>query len=84
MSSRWKGTSLKLSDSDYALVDLLKQEKIDLREDDDSFILENQEKYFICENDFIDKSTNLNQIITKFIKKDYSNKSKVLSSERNV
>lgn len=84
MSSRWKGTSLKLSDSDYALVDLLKQEKIDLREDEDSFILENQEKYFICENDFIDKSTNLNQIITKFIKKDYSNKSKVLSSERNV
>ena len=78
MNRRWKGTSLKLDDSDYELIDLLKQENISLREDDNGYILENQEKYFICEDDYIDKSTNLSQIITKFAKKDYGKESKVL------
>ena len=84
MNRRWKGTSLKLDDSDYELIDLLKQENISLREDDNGYILENQEKYFICEDDYIDKSTNLSQIITKFAKKDYSKESKVLCNEGNM
>lgn len=84
MNRRWKGTSLKLDDSDYELIDLLKQENIRLREDDKGYILENQEKYFICEDDYIDKSTNLSQIITKFAKKDYSNESKFLCNDGNM
>ena len=47
MFSRWKGTSIILNSSNYDLFDLLKQEKINLREDNDDIILENQKYYFI-------------------------------------
>lgn len=75
-SLSWKGTSLKINDNDYEgnrLINILKKEGIDLREDSNGFILENKSNYFIFENEFINQSKNLSQIITKYSQKEYQN-----------
>ena len=83
MSREWKGTSLKIDDSDSCFVERLKQEGIILRENDDEITLENQKNYFIYENEFIDQSKHLQTMITKYTQKEYSDKCKVYISEEN-
>lgn len=83
MSREWIGTSLKLDVENSCFIDRLKQESINLRENDDEVTLENQQNYFIYENEFIAQSTNLLPMITKYTQKDYSDKSKVYVSEEN-
>ena len=76
MNSKWNGTSA-IFDKENILVDFFKQEGISLRESDEECILENQQTYFIYENEFIENSTNLVSILTKYTKKEYSENSKV-------
>lgn len=83
MSREWKGTSLKIDDTNSCFVKRLKQEGISLRENDDGITLENQKNYFIDENNFIEQSTNLISMINKYTQKEYSDKSKVYFSEEN-
>lgn len=83
MSREWKGTSLKCDEENFHFIDFLKQENIELRENDDEVVLENQKNYFIYESEFIAQSTNLLSMITKYIQKEYSYKSKVYVSEKN-
>lgn len=83
MSREWKGTSLKIDDTDSCFVERLKQEGIILRENDDEITLENQKNYFIYENEFIDQSKHLETMITKYTQKEYSDKCKVYFSEEN-
>lgn len=79
----WKGTSLKVDGKSADFISLLKQEGISLRQNNDDFTLENQRNYFIFENQFIEQSTNLSTIITKYTQKVYENKSKVYFPEEN-
>lgn len=70
----WKGTSLKINNNDdesNCLINILKNEGIDLREDDAEFTLENQPDYYIFENEFINQCKNLLTIITKYSQKNY-------------
>jgi hypothetical protein len=83
MSREWKGTSLKFDGENSCIIYQLKQESISLRENDDKVTLENQQNYFIYENEFIAQSTNLISMITKYTQKEYSDKSKVYVSEGN-
>ena len=84
MNSIWKGTSLKVNKNNFNFINLLKEEDINLREENDNeLILENQKNYFIYENEFIEYSTNLSTIITKFIQKEYQYKSKIYLHESN-
>lgn len=84
MSRDWKGTSLKIDDGNPCFVEKLKQENISLRVNDDEITLENQKNYFIYENEFIEQSRNLLSMINKYTYKEYSDKSKVYFSDRNV
>ena len=63
MNKQWKGTSLVIDDANDKFVERLKQEGISLRQDDDEITLENQKKYFIYENEYIEQSKNLITII---------------------
>ena len=84
MNSIWKGTSLKVNKNNFNFINLLKEEDINLREENDNeLILENQKNHFIYENEFIEYSTNLSTIITKFIQKEYQHKSKIYLHESN-
>lgn len=83
MNKQWKGTSLVIDDANDKFVERLKQEGISLRQDDDEITLENQKKYFIYENEYIEQSKNLITIINKYTQKEYSDKSKVYFSEEN-
>lgn len=83
MSREWKGTSLKFDGENSCFIDRLKQESISLRENDDEVTLENQQNYFIYENEFIAQSTNLLSMITKYTQKEYSDKCKVYVREEN-
>jgi len=72
-SLSWKGTSLKINNDEEGnrIINILKKEGIDLRKDSNGFILENKSNYFIFENEFINQSKNLSQIITKYSQKEY-------------
>ena len=83
MNSKWNGTSV-IFDKESTIVDVFKEEGINLRENDEEFILENQPNYFIYENEFIKHSTNLVTIVTKFTKKEYSENSKVFLPKENT
>ena len=84
MNSKWKGTSVTFDKANNILVDILKKEGIFLRENDNGFTLENQSNYFIYENEFIEASTNLLSIVTKYTQKEYSGKSKVFWTKENT
>ena len=84
MNSKWKGTSVTFDKANNILFDILKKEGILLRENDDGFTLENQSNYFIYENEFIEASTNLLSIVTKYTQKEYSGKSKVFWTKENT
>ena len=83
MNSKWIGTSLRWSDESSCFKETLKQENIELREEDNEVTLENQKNYFIYENEFIAQSTNITSMLTKYIQKDYSDKSKEYVAEKN-
>ena len=72
----WKGTSLKIDlqkNLESNFIKSLNNQYIELRCEDNIYVLENQSKYFIYEDEFIDESRRLPSIITKFIQKDYNN-----------
>lgn len=73
----WKGTSMVIncdSEESDELIDILQKEGVKLRSGN---ILENHSNYFIFENEFINKETNLITILTKLMKKNYLSKPKV-------
>lgn len=79
-SLTWKGTSLKINNEDCEndrFINIIEKEGIDLRKDIAEIILENQSRYYILENQFINQSTNLSIIIRKFIHKEYQDNSKI-------
>lgn len=86
-SLSWKGTSLKINNRDEGnknLINVLKKEGIDLREEYTGFTLENQSKYYIFENEFINQSNNLLEIIIKYSQKNYQDIGKIyLPSNRS-
>ncbi len=70
----WKNTSLKIDskiDENAVLIEILKNKEISLRKDDSEYTLVNQEFYYIFEDEFINQSKNLNEIITKYAQKNY-------------
>jgi len=74
------GTSLKIDNKDNKnsnLINDFKKEGIDLREDNAQFTLENQSNYYIFENEFIDQSTSLLDMILKYSQKEYKEISKI-------
>ena len=81
----WKGTSLKISNNkeNQKLIKNFKKEGINLREDEENFILENQFNYFIFEDEFIAQS-NLSTMIDKYLQKEYNANAKIylLEDER--
>lgn len=73
----WKGTSVVIncdSEESDELIDIFKKEGVELRS---GKVLENNPNYFIFENEFINKETNLITILTKLMKKNYLSKPKV-------
>jgi len=82
----WKGTSLKISNNkeNQKLIKNFKKEGINLREDEENFILENQFNYFIFEDEFIAQSKNLSTMIDKYLQKEYNANAKIylLEDER--
>lgn len=68
----WEGTSLKIDNNNQLVGDfikLLNDNEIDLRKEQNIYYLENQKKYFIYEDDFIESTRNLNLVVTKLSKK---------------
>ena len=82
----WEGTSLKI-DKNNQLVDdfikLLNDNEIKLREEQNIYCLENQENYFIYEDDFIESTRNLNLIVTKLSEKNYNENGKIYLVNNN-
>lgn len=77
---RWEGTSLKLdpnNESFYDFIKLLNDNGINFRKEQETYSLENQENYFIYEDNFIESTKNLNLIITKLTQKNYSEIGKI-------
>lgn len=71
----WKNTSLKInSDTDEGanLIEAFNEEKISLRDNESGKTLENQQHYFILEDEFINECKNLSLIIRKYSFKDYA------------
>lgn len=82
----WEGTSLKI-DNNNQLVDdfikLLKDNEIELREEQNIYCLENQENYFIYEDDFIESTRNLNLVVRKLSEKNYNENGKIYLANNN-
>lgn len=80
-SLQWKVTSLRipLHCEFNKFIDNLQIEGIKLRENPDFYTLENQEKYFIYENEYLSQSTNISINIKKFSQKNYDTSGKVYS-----
>ena len=82
----WKGTSLKIDlqkNLESNFIKSLNNQYIELRCEDNIYVLENQSKYFIYEDEFIDESRRLPSIITKFIQKDYNNLGQIYIASSN-
>ena len=83
----WKNTSLKIDskiDENAALIEILKNKEISLRKDDSEYTLVNQEFYYIFEDEFINQSKNLNEIITKYVQKNYDKLCQVYMPDMKV
>lgn len=82
----WKNTSLKI-DSQTAegalLIEVLNEEGIKLRGDESIQILENQQEYYILEDEFINNSKNLSSIILKYSAKHFDDIATVYDKELN-
>ena len=79
----WKNTSLKIDSNineNSLLIDALKNREIPLRKDGSEYTLENQESYYILEDNFINQSKNLSTIIMKYSQKNYDKLSQVYIS----
>lgn len=83
----WKNTSLKIDskiDENAVLIEILKNKEISLRKDDSEYTLVNQEFYYIFEDEFINQSKNLNEIITKYAQKNYDKLCQVYMPDMKV
>lgn len=82
----WDYTSLRI-DNNNQLVDdfikLLKDNEIKLREEQNIYCLENQENYFIYEDDFIESTRNLNLVVRKLSQKNYNENGKIYLVNNN-
>lgn len=76
----WKNTSLKINSETSegaSLIEALNNQDISLRVDDLTYTLENQQNYYILEDEFINNSKNLSTIIRKYSLKDYIEPSRI-------
>ena len=79
-----KGTSIRLGKESLSktLIKAIEDEGILLRDEPNDYILENQESYFILENEYTSKATNLIKIIEKYNAKDYVQEIKEIVFEK--
>ena len=82
----WDGTSLKIDTNNQLFDDLKKlltDNRINLRKEQNIYYLENQNDYFIYEDDFIESTRNLNLVVTKFSQKNYNENMKIYLVNNN-
>ena len=82
----WDGTSLKIDTNNQLFDDLKKlltDNRINLRKEQNIYYLENQNDYFIYEDDFIESTRNLNLVVTKFSQKNYNENTKIYLVNNN-
>lgn len=82
----WDGTSLKIDTNNQLFDDfkkLLTDNRINLRKEQNIYYLENQNDYFIYEDDFIESTRNLNLVVTKFSQKNYNENTKIYLVNNN-
>ena len=82
----WNGTSLKIDTNNQLFDDfkkLLTDNRINLRKEQNIYYLENQNDYFIYEDDFIESTRNLNLVVTKFSQKNYNENTKIYLVNNN-
>lgn len=82
----WQGTSLKIESKENKendFIEILKTQSINLRCENNIYFLENQIKYFIYEDEFIENSRRLPSIIKKFTQKDYDELGQVYINSKN-
>ena len=82
----WDGTSLKIDTNNQLFDDfkkLLTDNGINLRKEQNIYYLENQNDYFIYEDDFIESTRNLNLVVTKFSQKNYNENTKIYLVNNN-
>lgn len=80
----WEGTSLKIDNNNHDdFIKLLKDNEIELIEEQNIYCLKNQENYFIYEDDFIESTRNLNLVVTKLSEKNYNENGKIYLANNN-
>ena len=82
----WDGTSLKIDTNNQLFDDfkkLLTDNGINLRKEQNIYCLENQNDYFIYEDDFIESTRNLNLVVTKLSQKNYNENTKIYLVNNN-
>ena len=82
----WDGTSLKIDTNNQLFDDfkkLLTDNGINLRKEQNIYCLENQNDYFIYEDDFIEGTRNLNLVVTKLSQKNYNENTKIYLVNNN-
>ncbi len=82
----WDGTSLKIDTNNQLFDDfkkLLNDNGINLRKEQNIYCLENQNNYFIYEDDFIESTRNLNLVVTKLSQKNYNGNAKIYLVNNN-
>lgn len=82
----WSGTSLIIDTNNQLFGDfikLLNDNGINARKEQNIYYLENQENYFIYEDDFIESTRNLNLVIRKLSQKNYNENTKIYLVNNN-
>lgn len=82
----WDCTSLKIDNNNQLADDfikLLNYNGIKLRKEQNIYCLENQENYFIYEDDFIESTRNLNLVVRKLSEKNYNENGKIYLANNN-
>ena len=76
----WDGTSLKIDNNNQVFddfIELLIGNGINLRNEQNVYYLENQENFFIYEDDFIESTRNLNLVVKKLSQKNYNENGRI-------
>lgn len=76
----WDGTSLKIDNNNQVFddfINLLINNGINLRNEQNVYYLENQENFFIYEDDFIESTRNLNLVVKKLSQKNYNENGRI-------
>ena len=82
----WSGTSLIIDTNNQLFGDfikLLNDNGINARKEQNIYYLENQENYFLYEDDFIESTRNLNLVIRKLSQKNYNENTKIYLVNNN-